>query len=126
MQKEQELKPKHVTPKETIDGWKATYGDVHKLTVRVKDKTGKLTDLAVGYIRDINEDIDVIANVLSMQNNGQIIECKVFLLENAWLGGDPRIFNTIDPSTVINSIKLGAATQAGKTVDVLEGNVEKL
>ncbi len=118
---------RHTLPQETIDSWKKAYGVIHKLSVTVKkDSKGTPTDVAVGYIKDINEDMDVIANVLSMQNNGQIIECKVFLLENAWLGGDPRIFNPNDLTTVVTSIKLGAAVQAGKTMDVLEGNVEKL
>ena len=123
---------KFTLPQATIDGWKGQYGAIHKLSVTVKpakkDGQGRIiteADTAVGYIKDVNEDMDMIANIVSMQASNKILECKIFLLENAWLGGDPRI-HSVNPKDVINSIKMGAAVQAGNTIDMLTGNVEKL
>lgn len=103
-----------------FDQWKSKFGSIHKIKVVVsKAGSGKEADVAYGYIRDINDDLDLISSVLSMQGGGKIVEAKVFLLNNAWLGGDPRM-------TTVNKIMISAATQAATTVDILDGSVEKL
>lgn len=108
---------------EVFDSWKQKYGVIHQISVVVKKATpGQEADIAVGYIRDVNEDLDMVCNVLSMQASGKILECKIFLLENSFLGGDSRIHG----DNAVSSIKIGAATQAGKTITVLEGALEKL
>lgn len=105
---------------EKFNEWKTKYGTIHKIKVIVaKADKGKPADIAYGYIRDINDDLDLISSVLSMQGAGKIVEAKVFLLNNAWLGGDPRC-------TTVNKVMISAATQAATTVDILDGSVEKL
>jgi hypothetical protein len=103
-----------------LDQWKAKYGIVHKIKVVVtKSDKDKPADIAFGYIRDINDDLELISSVLSMQSGGKIVEAKVFLLNNAWLGGDIRC-------TTVNKVMISSATQAATTVDILDGSVEKL
>jgi hypothetical protein len=116
---------------EQLDAWKAKYGIVHKIKITVApdvygapDKDGvkplvKPGDFAVGYIRDVNDDLELLSSVLSMQGGGKIVEAKVFLLNNAWLGGDIRC-------TTVNKVMISAATQAATTVDIADGSVEKL
>ncbi len=103
-----------------LNDWKTKHGVVHKISVTVKkgDKDHH-PDIAHGYIRDVNEDLELMSNVLSIQSTNKVIEAKVFLLNNAWLGGDSRC-------TTITSVMISAATQAAKTVDILDGTVEKL
>src|SRR6185437_12648867 len=99
----------------TLDGWKTKYGIVHKIKVVFsKADKDKPADIAYGYIRDINDDLELISSVLSMQSGGKIVEAKVFLLNNAWLGGDTRC-------TTVNKVMISAATQAATTVDILDG-----
>lgn len=104
----------------TFDDWKAKHGIIHKLKVIViKGDKDHHQDIAFGYIRDVNDDLELMSNVLSIQGGGKILEAKVFLLNNAWLGGDSRM-------TTVNKIMISAATQAASTVDILDGSVEKL
>ena len=105
--------------KAQIDAWKKAHGVIHKISVIVeKDAKGKAKDVAVGYIKDVNDDLDIISNAVTLQAT-RVLEAKLFVLENAWLGGDERI-------RTVTKIKISAAIQAGQTVDLLDGSVEKL
>jgi hypothetical protein len=114
-----------------FDEWKNKYGSIHKIKVvvvpdvtAINSDTKEVTivtpgDTAIGYIRDINDDLDLMSNVLSIQSGNKVLEAKIYLLDNAWLGGDDRMIK-------VTKIKIPAATQAAKTVDILDGSVEKL
>jgi hypothetical protein len=102
-----------------FDEWKKKHGIIHKIAIVVsKNEAGEATDKAIGYIKDVNDDLAIISNALTYQQT-DVLKAKIFILENAWLGGDDRIKNN-------TKIKIAAAVQAGKTVDLLEGEVEKL
>jgi hypothetical protein len=104
----------------TFNDWKIKYGTVHKIAVVVnKGDKDHHPDIAYGYIRDVNDDLDLMSSVLSIQAGNKVLEAKVFLLNNAWLGGDIRC-------TTVNKVMISAATQASQTVDILDGSVEKL
>lgn len=94
---------------EQIKEWKAKYGTVHKITVKVSE-----TDTATGYLRKPNRNHK--ATALSMYAKDKILECGEFLRNNCWLGGDERLLNEDDIADT-------AAIQASGIVKFLDGEL---
>lgn len=94
-----------------LDGWKAKYGEVHIITVKV-DKE----DTAVGYYK--KPDRHVLANVINQQSIGQVFESREFLAQNTWLGGDARHQTNDD-------VSIPAQVELAKSVNFLAAEVRK-
>jgi hypothetical protein len=101
-----------------LESWKQQHPrGVQEITVTVA-----AADLAVGYLKPA--DRNLIAVALSKVTKNQILEAGEFLLQNCWLGGDPRM----NPAASLadDDVIVAAAMQAASTVNILDASVKKL
>ena len=103
-----------------VDAWKKQYNKgkshkVHKLSVKVDSEGGK-EDIAVCYLRPM--DRDDMAFVLSRYKANNVLEAREYMLNNCFLGGDPRIQSD-------DNVKMGACMQIGDLVDFMDGSIKE-
>lgn len=98
--------------KEQIESWKATYGEIHEITV-----TDKQGNQRVCYLKEANR--DVIAQALSLHSAKKLLECGETILNNCFIGGDELIKTD-------ERLNMAAALQAKETVEFLEATLKKI
>ena len=75
------------------------------------------TEHSYGYLKPAGGSRIIVAKAMSLHHQKLILETGEFILNNCWLGGDPRM--TTDPKMSIN-----AATFASQTIDFMQGSME--
>lgn len=92
---------------EQIEAWKEKYKTVHKLTI--DDKTA--------YLR--KPDRRTLSLAISKISKGDIIGGSEAILENCWLGGDPKIKTDDD-------YFMSAVSKVSDLIQIKQAELEKL
>jgi hypothetical protein len=89
MSKEVKFKKIGEVEQAQIDGWKAQFDILEVVYIEVNQEGTE--DISVVYLKPA--DRDVLTQVISRGNAGQIVEAGECALVNCWLAGDDRIRN---------------------------------
>lgn len=110
---------------EQMDAWQKQYGPqgIIKISIDVtKEEDGTITDKAVGYIvrpsAKKGATLGIYSRILQLYNQGKILDCGVFVLNNCKLGGDERVFGSDE------MVHIAAATVVMESITFLSGTSE--
>jgi hypothetical protein len=74
---------------EQLDAWKAKFGEVHIITVKINEN-----ESVTGYFKKPGRDI--MANCINLVHDKKTYEAREFLLNNTFIGGDKVITTNFD------------------------------
>lgn len=99
-----------------LEQWKKEFGEV-----RVIEIIESPTKISVGYVRKPNR--THIARAMVFVNSTQMVEAGESLLDDTWLGGDPRILSIEDKDT---DFRVAAAMALSAQTKILDASIKNV
>ncbi len=88
------------------------HGQISIIKMKVSD-----TEESFGYLKE--PDRDMIAHCLTLSSQKKTLQCGEAIIDNCFVAGDPRFKD----KSVKNKLRIGAAMQANKLIDWMEGEL---
>jgi hypothetical protein len=106
---------------EQITEWKKLHGKIHVIHVVVESPEGEATnEVAVCYVK--KSDRNIIAAAMGLLADKKDLQTGELVIQNCWLGGDPRC----KMGGGNEDVAVAAAFYAKTTITLLNGYVKNL